>query len=710
MTERLRWGSDDLTLTLEWDESSAPRIAEVAADGVVVTMPAGLPLVDPITVGAGHVPASGRLVHGQLGRDARVVSASESEQDGRRELRIVSRHEEAGLELVTTFEAWDAAAVRVTTTVTNRGERVHRLRSLPTFSLYAGATGDVDASEEPWRLHHARSEWLAEGRWTSDPVPGDRFPGIAEELTGHNPRADEAVASSGTWSTGRALPMGLLVSEATGATWAWQIEHQGEWRWEVNRDTAGPYLATSGPTDADHGWLAVLEPGESFTTVPAAFVLGRDVDAAVAQLTAFRRATRRAHVDNARPSIVFNDYMNTLNGDPTTEKLEPLIDAAAAAGAETFCIDAGWYDDGGDWWDSVGEWMPSTTRFPGGLGRVIERIKGHGMVAGLWLEPEVVGVRSPIADALPAEAFLQRAGERIVEHDRYHLDLRHPAARDHLDATVDRLVNDFGVGFFKFDYNINPGTGSDRDAVSAAAALLDHNRAHLEWLDGVLDRHPELVLESCSSGAMRADHAMLSRTQLQSTSDQQDFLLYPPIAAAAPLAMLPEQAASWAYPQAHMTLEEAAFCLVTGLAGRFYLSGYLNEMDEEHTALVDEAVAAALTLRPHLVGSTPFWPIGLPGWDDPWVVLGLRTEASAVLVAWNRDPAVPEISIPGAAGPIEQIFPQSLDAWGVEPDAGRESIVLRNPTGSVSARVLHYDASSPTSGVTQLSTDVGVRR
>ena len=66
---------------------------------------------------------------------------------------------------------------------------------------------------------------------------------------------------------------------------------------------------------------------------------------------------------------------------------------------------------------------------------------------------------------------------------------------------------------------------------------------------------------------------MLSRLAMQSTSDQQDFRKYPPIAASAPVSMLPEQAASWAYPQPEMSDEEAAFCLVTGLLGRFYLSG-----------------------------------------------------------------------------------------------------------------------------------------
>jgi alpha-galactosidase len=122
---------------------------------------------------------------------------------------------------------------------------------------------------------------------------------------------------------------------------------------------------------------------------------------------------------------VFNDYMNTINGDPTTERLLPLIDAAGRAGAECFCIDAGWYDntDLGDWWPTVGEWIPSDRRFPGGgLARVVTAIRDAGMKVGLWLEPEVVGVRSPVARSLPDAAFLQRHGRRVTEHDRFFLD------------------------------------------------------------------------------------------------------------------------------------------------------------------------------------------------------------------------------------------------------------------------------------------------
>ena len=71
------------------------------------------------------------------------------------------------------------------------------------------------------------------------------------------------------------------------------------------------------------------------------------------------------------------------------------------------------------------------------------------------------------------------------------------------------------------------------------AGLLDHGRAHLDWFGAVRLRHPQVTFESCASGAMRSDFARLARLDLQSTSDQQDPLLYPPIAAGAPMLMPP---------------------------------------------------------------------------------------------------------------------------------------------------------------------------
>lgn len=258
------------------------------------------------------------------------------------------------------------------------------------------------------------------------------------------------------------------------------------------------------------------------------------------------------------------------------------------------------------------------------------------MVPGLWLEPEVVGVRSPVASQLPAEAFFTRHGRRVVENGRYHLDLRHPAVVKHLDETIDFVTGDLGIGYLKLDYNINGGPGTNTGHLSAGAGLLAHNRAHLDWLDAVLDRHPELVIENCASGGMRVDYALLSRMQLQSTSDQQDYLRYPPIAAAAPAAIAPEQAAVWAYPQPEFTADEIAFTMAGALLGRVHLSGHLDRMSSGQRALVAEGIAVYKQIRAEIARSVPFWPLGLPRWEDSWIALGLRAPTTSYLTVWHR--------------------------------------------------------------------------
>ena len=94
---------------------------------------------------------------------------------------------------------------------------------------------------------------------------------------------------------------------------------------------------------------------------------------------------RRQHDDNANLPVIFNDYINCLMGDPTTEKVEALIAPAACAGSEIFVIDCGWYSEDDGWWETVGEWLPSQRRFANGLASVTSKVRTAGMVPGLWI-------------------------------------------------------------------------------------------------------------------------------------------------------------------------------------------------------------------------------------------------------------------------------------------------------------------------------------
>ena len=698
MSEVIEWGNDRLALFFECSEDGHVSLRSAKRGGIDLHFERNLPLADILLSGSGHELSSKRLIQTHIGRSLRYRSHTMSQDKGMSSLdiRLADEAHELGVVVHYTMPD-DVAMFRTCVTVENdssQGQDIY-LESVTSWSSDFGSVEGGEPDYAGWTLWQADSEWLGEGRWHPYRM-ADMFPELRNDLIGHNTRSEHAVVSDSTWSTGKSMPLAFLQpAAANGAWWVFQIEHNGAWRWEVGRDGRDGYMAMSGPTAINHDWIKKLAPGESFETVPASVSFGSNLNDLLKVLTSYRRSMRLPHPDHALPKVLFNDYMNTINGDPTTQKLLPLVESAARAGVEIFCIDCGWYDDSGDWWPSVGEWLPSKTRFPNGITEVTDAIIRKGMVPGIWLEPEVIGVKSPMVDKLPASAFMSRRGKLIEEQQRFFLDFRSEDARAYMDGVVDRLVEEYGIGYFKFDYNVQPGNGPDFEADSSGDGLLGHNRAYSSWVEGVLRRHPNVILENCSSGGMREDFAQLSRFQVQSTSDQQDFKLYPFIAATAPIMMLPDQAASWAYPQSTMNAEETAFNVNTTLLGRFFLSGYLNRMGDSQLDIVTQGVSVYKeVVRPRISRAVPLMPLGFPKWNDPVIAYGLETADCILLTVWSRGVGsahAVSIDLPQLAGDetqIETVYPTGgqFDDWRVEWDQRASRAVVHVPAGDFISR------------------------
>jgi len=431
--------------------------------------------------------------------------------------------------------------------------------------------------------------------------------------------------------------MGCYENTEAGTSLIWQIEHNGSWLWEIGDGGGLLYLQLSGPTENESLWWKNLTPGKTFVSVPVAVgAVAGDFEKAAEKLTQYRRAIRRPNRDNEDLPVIFNDYMNCLFGEPTTEKEIPIIDAAAEAGCEYFCIDCGWYADG-YWWDTVGQWLPSPVRFPGGIKELLDYIRSKGMIPGLWLELEAMGVHCPLADKVPDEWYFMRHGKKVIRNGRYQLDFRNPEVREHADEVIYRLVEDYGVGYIKMDYNIDAGPGTETEADSLGDGLLEHNRAYLDWLDKVFARYPDLVIENCGSGGMRMDYALLSRHSIQSSSDQTDYRKNAVIAASCPSAITPEQCAVWSYPLRDSDNEEVVFNMVNALLQRIHQSGHLAEISRERFDLVAEGIAYYKSIRGDLKTALPFWPLGMPSFSDGWLSLGLRRGGKAYLAVWRLD-------------------------------------------------------------------------
>lgn len=309
---------------------------------------------------------SKRQIESYLGQRLVYVSHEEDNSGIEKTLRITTSDPVTNLTVTTCFCAFSSLpVVRTRVTVTNNGQQAQRLQAVSSV-VYGGLGGSrTEDWWTAWNVHFSHNNWFREAQWQERTLPQV---GLARSGVKGGSRAQFSVSNQGSFSTGGYLPMGGLSRVDNSFSYLWQIEHNGSWKWEIGDYQEALYLNAGGPTDQNHSWSKVLEPAESFDSVPAALVVvPGNLESAFVPLNSYRRLIRREHEDNAALPIIFNDYMNCLMGDPTTEKVQALIGPATRAGAEVFVIDCGWYSDDSGWWETVGEWKPSKRRFPGGV-------------------------------------------------------------------------------------------------------------------------------------------------------------------------------------------------------------------------------------------------------------------------------------------------------------------------------------------------------
>ena len=566
-------------------------------------------------------------------------------------------------------------ALRATTEVACIGSEPFLLEYVSSFALMGLGYGS-DARSGDYRVHLPHNTWYGECQWTNHTLSELGY----HPVTGASLKRI-ALSSTGTWACSEHLPMGAFTQP--GHAMLWQIETSGSWGWEISDYDKQLYLLLSGPSGQEHQFMKALAPGETFVSAPCAVAFGSDFEDSVGEMTKYRRRIRRPNEDNAHPSVIFNDFMNCLWGDPTTDKELPLIDAAAEAGCRYYCVDCGWYADG-HWWNEVGQWLPSGRRFPGGIEEVLAYIRKKGMIPGLWLELEVMGTKCPLADQVPDDWFFTVGGRRVIDHGRYQLDFRNPDVIRHADAVVDRLVTQYGVGYIKMDYNINAGVGTQRESDSAGEGLLAHNRAYLAWLDRVFARYPELVMENCSSGGMRMEYSLLSRHSIQSVTDQDNYVKMAAIACNCMTALTPEQAAIWSYPRRSGDEEETIFNMVSAMLMRIHQSGHLAELSAPRLTLVREGIAVHLSIAEKLKDGLPFWPLGLGSLDHEFLAVGVRCGAEAYLAVWHTREGEATVTMPSRGYAHAQVVYPAARPVPLAIEDGQLSITL----SGVSARLL----------------------
>jgi alpha-galactosidase len=209
-------------------------------------------------------------------------------------------------------------------------------------------------------------------------------------------------------------------------------------------------------------------------------------------------------------------------------KLTSLADIAASIGVERYVLDDGWFQGRRSDRVGLGDWWVDETVWPGGLHRLVDYVRAHGMQFGLWIEPEMVSPDSGLYRAHPD--WILATGQRVPPLQRYQLvlDLTRPEVSGYLLERISKLLSEYEISYVKWDCNrdlVDAGSGTR----SGAPAAHDQARAVYALLDELRLRYPEVEWESCAAGGGRIDLAMLARVDRVWTSDMTDALARQPI-------------------------------------------------------------------------------------------------------------------------------------------------------------------------------------
>ncbi len=590
-------------------------------------------------------------------------------------LRMVQKNDI--LEVTSTFVGYpDTNALRVTQRAKNISAVTQTLILLNTLSLCLGR--DLMTENKDWYFHK-----FTNARYTES-VPDVRsFYDLG--LYWHN--GHYHIANVGNMSALEGVPQGIIENRKSGDFLMFQIESYADWYFSIG---SGPHkrfnLQIGGPNTRYHEWSKPLAPGESYTAVPCAMCYAQSLNGVLAQMARYRRHIKpQGKADQGLPSI-YNEYMHYSWDNPLEQTTLSTASTVAQTGCQYYIIDAGWhsaakYDTTDSMYKQFGSWYEDKSRFPNGLRAVADHVHSLGMKFGLWIAPEVVGCENQEMLAYyDDDCFVTRNGKRIFHGTEYLLDFRRPKVIKYMTDTIDRMVNEYGCDYIKFDGCPNAGLGTNKDADSLGDGLEQITDAFINWSYQMTQRHPGVIFEDCAGGGLRTDYKALSVFHLISTSDQTNYIHYPYICGNILCSVLPEQAAVWSYPvdnkvlvpedhaatNANVSKERVALNMINSLLGRMHLASRLQSLDKEKLALVREGVAIYRRIADEKTNSVPYLPKGYAQFGDTLVAAGIRTESKVYLAVWNlggdrhAELKLPEISVRSASVAYPQSLPTSF--------------------------------------------------
>ncbi len=309
-------------------------------------------------------------------------------------------------------------------------------------------------------------------------------------------------------------------TENTGSCYGMVFVYSGNFLCEAERDQYGHTRALMGlHSDLFH---YPLENGETLTIPETILCYSAE---GFAELSKRYHRCIREHVCRGKYSrqsrpVLINSW-EAAYFDFNGETIYKLAEQAAALGIDMVVMDDGWFGKRDDDNSGLGDWQVNEKKLGCTLGELVRRINDIGVRFGIWIEPEMVSEDSDIYRSHPDWAIQIPSRKPVRARNQLVLDFSRKEVRDHIFDQICAVLDQGNIEYVKWDMNRSL---TDIYSIEHAQGKVtyDYVRGVYEFLERLMQRYPDMLIEGCSGGGGRFDAGMLYYTPQIWCSDNTD--------------------------------------------------------------------------------------------------------------------------------------------------------------------------------------------
>lgn len=322
-------------------------------------------------------------------------------------------------------------------------------------------------------------------------------------------------------------PMMILADEHTtdqyGNCYAMSFVYSGNFKGETLKDQFGQTRALMGLQDEMFSYP--LAEGETFYTPEVLLtfsgsgmnLLSQNLHRCIRQ-----HICRGKYKESVRPVLVNSWEASYFDFDGDT--LYELAKEAKNAGIDMLVLDDGWFGKRDDDNSGLGDWFVNEKKLGGTLGDLIKKINDLGVKFGIWVEPEMISEDSNLYREHPDWALTIPGRNPVHARNQLVLDFSRKEVVDHIFDQICKVLDQGNIEYVKWDMNRSLMDVFSRGTEDQGRVMYDYVLGLYDFLERIVTRYPNLLIEGCSGGGGRFDAGMMYYTPQIWCSDNTDAL------------------------------------------------------------------------------------------------------------------------------------------------------------------------------------------